>query len=394
MLLSVYTSHPSSSAVTRLAKRWLASHLLSNHFPFEAIELLVASVYSSQESLGPPASVVTGFLRFLRLLGSHDWVRDPLIVDPHGIFSAETIKDVTKRFEHTRGAEYQRGPAMFVISPCDKQDDATQGQIDSLVPTFTALTPERVVLVRAAKLAQRSYHFLKQSLRNFEADWSCAFLESKASFHSYSALLRVSPDLVTDPNPCSSTDNGLCVRVGTSSRLESSYTRSMMCRFRGPKELERKAYRNIAERDEGSIILHWNPVGSVVQALAARLSPYALFFYNDLCPNVISVLWRPLFEPRAFSAMVSEHSRPISADDWKPDTLVTMNVRDVLRGIAQYTSDIVVDVKLLDSGPAVAPSVRKRKHDDKTTPEDVSDADTSSASSSDGGSSDTASEGE
>jgi hypothetical protein len=92
--------------------------------------------------------------------------------------------------------------------------------------------------------------------------------------------------------------------------------------------------------------------------------------------------------------MVSEHSRPISADDWKPDTLVTMNVRDVLRGIAQYTSDIVVDVKLLDSGPAVAPSVRKRKHDDKTTPEDVSDADTSSASSSDGGSSDTASEGE
>jgi U3 small nucleolar RNA-associated protein 22 len=394
MILSVYTSHPSSTAVTRLAKRWLASHLLSNHFPFEAIELLVASVYSSKASIGPPASVVAGFLRFLRLLGSHDWAQDPLIVDPHGMFSPDMIKDITKRFEHIRGPDYQRGPAMFVVSPCDRQDDATQSQIDGFLPSFTASTPERVVLARAAKLARRSYFFLKQSLRSFETDWSSAFLESKASFHSYSALLRVSPDLVTDPNPCSSTDTGLCVRLGTSSRLQSSYTRSMLCRFRGPKELERKAYRNIGDRDEGNIILYWNPVGSLIQTLSARLSPYALFFCNELCPNVISVLWRPLFEPRAFSAMVSEHARPISADDWKPDTLVTLNVRDILRDIAQYTSDIVVNVKLLDPGPAIAPpSARKRKRA-PATPEEVRDAGTSSPSSSDGDSSDSASEDE
>ena len=76
MIHAIHTLHPSSGSVVRLAKRWTASHLLSDLIPFEAIELLVAKVYTNRDvPLDPPSTVVSGFLRFLHLLASHDWTR-------------------------------------------------------------------------------------------------------------------------------------------------------------------------------------------------------------------------------------------------------------------------------------------------------------------------------
>jgi U3 small nucleolar RNA-associated protein 22 len=76
MIHAINTAHPSSSSVVRLAKRWTAAHLLSDLIPFEAIELLVAKVYTNRDvPLDPPTTVVSGFLRFLFLLASHNWKR-------------------------------------------------------------------------------------------------------------------------------------------------------------------------------------------------------------------------------------------------------------------------------------------------------------------------------
>ena len=75
MIHAVHTLHPSSAAVVRMAKRWVASHLLSGLISTEAIELMVAKVYSSDEApVDAPATVTTGFLRFLQLLSSYDWL--------------------------------------------------------------------------------------------------------------------------------------------------------------------------------------------------------------------------------------------------------------------------------------------------------------------------------
>jgi hypothetical protein len=49
--------------------------------------------------------------------------------------------------------------------------------------------------------------------------------------------------------------------------------------------------------------------------------------------------------------MVSEGVRPVIPDDWKADTLVTLNVKDVLREVEQYTADIVTDCRLFDGRP-------------------------------------------
>jgi U3 small nucleolar RNA-associated protein 22 len=76
MIHSIHTLHASASAVVRLAKRWVSGHLLSGLIPLEAIELLVTKIYSEgNSSLDVPASVSTGFLRFLQLLATHDWIR-------------------------------------------------------------------------------------------------------------------------------------------------------------------------------------------------------------------------------------------------------------------------------------------------------------------------------
>jgi U3 small nucleolar RNA-associated protein 22 len=72
----VHTLHPSAGAVVRMAKRWVSSHLLSGLISVEAIELMVASVYTDVDSpVTAPSTVATGFLRFLRLLATHDWAR-------------------------------------------------------------------------------------------------------------------------------------------------------------------------------------------------------------------------------------------------------------------------------------------------------------------------------
>jgi U3 small nucleolar RNA-associated protein 22 len=76
MIQRVHTLHPSSAAVTRMAKRWVANHLLSGHITTEAVELIVAKVYSEEETpMGLPSTVVSGFVRFLHILGTHDWLR-------------------------------------------------------------------------------------------------------------------------------------------------------------------------------------------------------------------------------------------------------------------------------------------------------------------------------
>lgn len=71
----IYTSHPSAGHVVRLFNLWLAAHMLSGLIPFEAVELLVAKVYSDKENpVASPSTVVAGFLRLLRLVATYDWV--------------------------------------------------------------------------------------------------------------------------------------------------------------------------------------------------------------------------------------------------------------------------------------------------------------------------------
>lgn len=82
LIHAVHTRNPSASSVARLAHRWVASHMLSDMIPTDAIELMVAKIYTESSSEkksksldAPPSTVVSGFLKFLHLLSTHDWSR-------------------------------------------------------------------------------------------------------------------------------------------------------------------------------------------------------------------------------------------------------------------------------------------------------------------------------
>ncbi|EEC42738.1 predicted protein [Phaeodactylum tricornutum CCAP 1055/1] len=322
---SVFTSHPSSSVAARMATRWLSTHLMSGMIPFEAVELLIVSVYTQKSSpLDAPGSAVTGLLRFFHLLATHNWAKEPLVVDPHCSLTEEDYSQLLAHFDGVRGIDLQDGPPMYIVTPYDQVnkdlEDAHEVSITNLptkslswTPAFTSTNPEWVVLSRLSMLASRTYSFLQKSLVDFQRNnWSAAFQVTAASFHAYSAVLRIGPDFVVD-SEASSTGGSLSVRPNKNGAYESSYTRSMQNRSEGPKLLRRKLYRNLVDSIESheEVILEWRPVDALIDRLRSRLGSWAVFFYNDLCPEVIGVLWRPLFEPRSFSALASEYARPM-----------------------------------------------------------------------------------
>jgi U3 small nucleolar RNA-associated protein 22 len=75
-------AYPAYATTVRLAKRWLSAHFLMPAVCDQMVELMVASVFSEpQPALGAPATADAGFVRFLYLVGSHDWASFPLVVD-------------------------------------------------------------------------------------------------------------------------------------------------------------------------------------------------------------------------------------------------------------------------------------------------------------------------
>jgi len=383
---AVHTRHPSAGYAVRLAKRWLASHMISSDvLPSEAVELIIASLYSdghgnedntklsSSSPLGVPATPIAGFLRFLHLLSTYDFAREPLVVDPHGHIDASERSRIQTQFESTRGQDFDKGPAMYLISPNDRDnhdgdinDDngevtvgmntggliAGRGRPSQMAsvwaPTYTQIHPERVILSRAAALARQSYRHLMSCL-SVGGDWKAVFRESTSSLRSYSALLRVDKSLILDPN-CSCAGGDLSINQnkgkGGIEVPESPFTRGMRQRYLGPKSLRRKVYKNLSTSDE--VLYDWQPVEHLVACLRQKFGSYAVFFYNNLAPDVIAMLWRPsTFVTQPFSAMNSNYKRPVM-DEWQSDSLVVTNPDDIMREIHHLSRNVVVDILVLD----------------------------------------------
>jgi hypothetical protein len=98
--------------------------------------------------------------------------------------------------------------------------------------------------------------------------------------------------------------------------------------------------------------------------LRQKLGNHALFFYNELTPEVICLVWRPQsFRPKAFSAVSSESVRPVQDVNWKSDSMAIDNVKDFLRELNQTTRDLIVDIKVLDDR-----SHKRQSRKELTTP--------------------------
>jgi hypothetical protein len=274
------------------------------------------------------------------------------------------------------------GPPMYIIAPYDKTDideedarNAVQAAKESSWHPSVA-SPESVVLTRAAALAKLSYVFMNRCLVNFdETDWSAVFHETATAFKSYSVLLRINSDFVVDSDS-SSTGGNLDICANADGVLETAYTRSMRTRFLGPKPLRRKLYRNLRAGPDDAVLSTWQPVQSVVKSLRDEFGPYALFFYNELSPEVVGLVWRPqTYSPMPFSVMASDYARPTEDGDWKSDSLVMRNASDLLREMRQYSQDIVTTVKIFDDSCMIHRSKKRKLSEDRSPDEEESNED-------------------
>lgn len=377
---SVNTQYPSAGLTMRLAMRWVHSHMLSGLLPQEAVEILVGKVFVDAHPLEPPATAMSGFLRFLRLLCSHDWARQPLIFDPQGGMTADDYARVQSDFEATRGEDYSNGPPMFLITlGCVRSAEAqpmagipgvANRQNEHCMPTFTRESPELVVLSRIVALAKRTELFLLDLLTKGESirldgnnAWVSAFHESTTSLKSYSVLLRVDPHIVVDP--ASSSTAGDSVTKMTDDGLKTPFTNSVIRRSTGPKSLRIHTYKNVGSSSE-AIVHGWCPIANLVETLRVKFGSSAVFFYNSLAPDIIALLWRPAtFSPIAFTAMHSEFKRPME-NDWQEDSLAIQNAEDLLRKICHIADSSIEDVKILDdrsikSTMAIAAGGKKKR---------------------------------
>ena len=302
----------------------------------------------------------------------HSIISEPLVVDPRGHISDSDHDDIVLQFEKARGAN-DAGPPMYIIAPYNRQDqqedeenDPQHGNADKSSESSIWLpsieSPEWVVVKRAAALARRSHEFLMDCIINFDENkWAMAFHETASSFQSYSVLLRVDSDFVFDLHS-SSTSGELEVSPSKEGALHSAYTRSMIARFAGPKPLRRKVYRNLQGSEREGVLLHWDPIQSLVNALTEKFGRFAAFFYNDLSPEVIALRWRPeTFSLLPFSVMTSKYVRPAEKSDWKSDSFVVRSADDILRDMRQYYHNFVTTVKIFDGQEANAANHKRRK---------------------------------
>jgi hypothetical protein len=215
-----------------------------------------------------------------------------MAVDPQGILSDDDRVLITTQFDKMRGSTYHQGPPMYIVSPSDRPgggEAACDPNSTLWTPSFTEVSPEWIVMTQYTihhHRPERSLAFLTRSLQEFEPNtWSKVFHETTDSFKSHSALLRVDSDFIFYGG-----DLDAGINTNNTMDIVFVYTRSMGARRNGPKDPRRKLYHNLMNNDEKKLVLEWQPIDTMVEALRKQLGSQALFFYNDLCPEVVAVL--------------------------------------------------------------------------------------------------------
>ncbi|CAG7831450.1 unnamed protein product [Allacma fusca] len=270
--------------VCRLAKRWLASHLmLSSSFNFqtksdagstfteEAVELLVASTFVNYKPyLQPPNEAQTGFLRFLDLLANTDWKITPIIVNFNQSLLAEEVQSIEESFHRRR----ELFPCLFIATPHDKS-----------ISIWTKNLP-KIILKRTGILAQSALkHATSQLLLSFttskELQETCVKIFSSPMDH-FDVIIWLKKHM-------------------NAKSFQNIHTSPV-------PRLEFKKYKKCL--NEFIPIVSFDPVGLYVQELRESFGHLAMFFYDSCGGNCVSVVWKlDALKPKEFSVTNAKSRR-------------------------------------------------------------------------------------
>ncbi|KAL3670278.1 hypothetical protein V7S43_004591 [Phytophthora oleae] len=311
---ALHTKNTSYGPTVRLVQRWLADKALSNMFPIEAVELLVADVFLTTASTSTPHSVLSAFLRFLKRTASFDWQNAPFLVDLNSSMDDDKRREILKRFEASSTSPATH-PAMFIAADYEDMD---------CLSSWTRLTPDKVVVQRLTSLAQASYGVLVSWLASgaSSSGWKAAFASSRMEFD---AMLQLA--------------------------MENLPTKRI--RVNGDKKhpFVAPVFKNM-DMTAVPVMVGFDPVNELVQDLQRSFGHLAFFFVNGVDATEILITWKPqAFLPTKFRAITANYQIPlpnadVEDEDESSRCYAVPNIFEILSDMQSISHGMVVGVAL------------------------------------------------
>ncbi|CAM9356162.1 unnamed protein product [Chrysoparadoxa australica] len=332
----------------RIALKWLHCHMLSGHFTQEAVELLVASTFVSPEPFVQPASTLSAFLRFLLLLAEHDWSGAPLLVDLQQEVTPSERLGLQEKFEAERSsaAGSSRPLAMWLVTAEDRSNDWQ--------PSWTsAAQPEAVVLKRAAAVAKASAGIITSWLSqdcqgggtgqsaSAKAKWQDAFALTKAEVAGFNLAARTAAALCRDPATTLHGSEALAHHIKGARALTVKLYKNMLI---GLRQQHQHQHDGGSEAVAPALFAGLNPLQELVEGWRHRFGHLAIFFWNELSPTTVAVVWRPkTFLPRAFAPLECSYAQPV--DTGEGSHFLVPSVFEVLHDMQVTAGDLISEIR-------------------------------------------------
>ena len=293
------TRFPLLSPSIRLMKNWRDAHLLSHHISDGLIELLTVRVFVHPGPWSVPGSVMTGFLRTLKLISKWDWRSEPLIVDFNGEMSSKEIDGIHIRFEAWRKIDpAMNRVVMFAASNLDP---------DGI--TWTELGPSKVVAARFTSLAKAACEVIKEQGVGIEPE-----MLFTASMFDYDFVVHLNTKFVGD-------------NAGRQKNLKPIF-----------KNLQVQAH-------EDRSLVGFTAVQSFVEELRTLCDSNVVFFYNEQGGSVVAGLWNPQTGLRPWKTNLQYSTVPVTAPD-EENAQVTINKTAALHDIARLGGDMISRIEV------------------------------------------------
>ncbi|KAL1303251.1 hypothetical protein AAFC00_006665 [Neodothiora populina] len=288
------TRHQALSPTIRVLKKWFASHLLSNHFADELIELFAINTFTRPYPFQPPSSVRTAVARTLAFLSRWDWRADPLIVDINADLNADAVAATTTRFEAWRKLDPSMNRVcLFVASSVDAEGT-----------TWTDGVPAKVVAARLTALAKAATGVIES--QSLALDVESLFVSATAEYDFVIHLANL------DKKP------------SKKSRKSSEFKNLV-----------------VAAADEN---MDPETVGFAPQDLffeeVERTYGQAVVLFKGAAEHTIAGLWTPYTAPRGWKVNLAYSTVPVKSGDGD-EVLAVINKEGVLKEISRLGGDLV-----------------------------------------------------
>jgi len=294
---------PGYAPTVTLAKRWIASQMLSGYLSEEAIELIVASIFVSPVGVDSPSTHMCGFLRFLHLLAKFDWKNEPLIVNLNGEINSDEISSIWENFTTNRC----KHPSIFISTPYSKDTSL-----------WTRSNPSPQILLRLTLLAEAALNLCSLESSHIVSK-DAAKQMFRPSVNDFNVIIELDKSFVPLHQMSIDSSNTNPWQISTSKDNLNSTSLP---------------------------VTEFNPPEIYLKELRDAFSDIALFFYNVYGGLKIGVVWkRGAMAEQSFKILNAQYKTVDKESSKTSSLLVVPNVKAIISDFHTIGKGLVSNIQ-------------------------------------------------